>query len=366
MKRMLIFLLVCALGLSAAWAMKTLPADESGLVREKYAGWTGVLRVWVLADWEIGDGSIESWLNFCANGFEKSRSGVRVSVKAVDERAMREMRESGVNPPDIVIFPPGIFSTDEYFRDIDVKSELRRGLWDGGRAVPIAVSVCAWAWSAARLTALPGDMAAVKCACPAKNLGATVCLSSGLRPEEGAGRSIGGVDLGLAAESEPQKTPEAGVKCTLGEGFSVDDRAINMLKSGEIDAAVADMHALASLAEDGFAISLTGSAAYADSAAFAAILDKDSPSAPECARFVDYILADGQTSVSRAGALGAAEGAWAWQNTYLSPLEISAAGMEFIAPAPFSDAERFTANVAAGGFITGEITADAALARMRQ
>ena len=49
-----------------------LPADHRPLVAEKYAGWSGVIRVWAFEGWTGGD-KMAGWINRCAAAFEKMR-----------------------------------------------------------------------------------------------------------------------------------------------------------------------------------------------------------------------------------------------------------------------------------------------------
>ena len=61
-------LAVAALLPAALLVSRGLPADTRPFVEQKYAGWNGVLRAWVCADWECA-GSVTRWLNACAASF---------------------------------------------------------------------------------------------------------------------------------------------------------------------------------------------------------------------------------------------------------------------------------------------------------
>lgn len=358
MKRFLMILLVVLIAAAGCWAFKRLPSDESELIREKYAGWTGVLRVWLLDDWEIGDGSLERFLTACAVGYEKTAPGVRVSVRAVSASALASYAESGVNPPDIVVYPSGFFVNDAGFIDVNVNAELRRGLWDGARAVPIAISACAWAWDAARFD---GNISAARIACPESILAALICLRSGERDPE-LNSTPGGIDIGLETTATAR---DMDIHATDGGDMFMDDSAAKLMRNGDIDAAVADMRDLPALARDGCRVAVTGDACYVGEAAYMSIVAKDAPSQAACVDFLNYALGEGARHIARAGALSAAENAFGWQGEYLAGFETQLSGMRFIAPEPFSSDWRRRDFAAAGGFISGEITADAALQTLR-
>lgn len=110
MKRLLHIIalfLVIALAAAAARIFFLLPADNRAFVEKKYSGWSGVLRAWVVSNWSCS-GSFNSWLNRCAAEYEKAHDGVYLEFTAVTPQAMREMGSSGIRPPELVFFSPGI------------------------------------------------------------------------------------------------------------------------------------------------------------------------------------------------------------------------------------------------------------------
>ena len=62
---------VLALVLVAGQILQRLPADSQPYVEKRYAGWNGVLRGWICAEWSCS-GSFVRWLNACAAMFERS------------------------------------------------------------------------------------------------------------------------------------------------------------------------------------------------------------------------------------------------------------------------------------------------------
>lgn len=93
--------------LGAAQLARLLPVDSQEFVEKKYAGWNGVLRGWICTRWSAG-GSFTSWLNACATEFEKSHNGVYLEFTTVSEQAMSQLFTSGIRPPELIFFSPGI------------------------------------------------------------------------------------------------------------------------------------------------------------------------------------------------------------------------------------------------------------------
>ena len=164
---------VIALCLPAiAWTARRLPVQTRPLIEEKYAGWSGVLRIWVYEGWTDGD-SFAGWLNRCAAMFEKRRSGVYIEARYVDAAALAALETSGVRPPDMILFPPGVLKDADGLAPIDdsaVRPALR-GL-GGGYAIPVALGGYGWALNRARLDGLPADWSGCAIAAPTSRTGA--------------------------------------------------------------------------------------------------------------------------------------------------------------------------------------------------
>lgn len=91
MKKMMRFFLLALLVLALALAYgaaKHLPAPPDGIAQQKYAGWSGVLRLWVYTDWQTGTGSLATWLNRCTSAFEKRHPGVYIQFRAVSQETL--------------------------------------------------------------------------------------------------------------------------------------------------------------------------------------------------------------------------------------------------------------------------------------
>ena len=122
--------LVCLALLAPALvlARRALPQDSRALVAKKYAGWSGVLRLWIFEGWQPGDGTA-LWLNRCIAGYERRHPGVYVQPQDEDAGAIASFRDSGILPPDLLLFPPGLLDgaeAAEHTVEIRVTEEGKR------------------------------------------------------------------------------------------------------------------------------------------------------------------------------------------------------------------------------------------------
>ena len=150
MKRLRTAVCMAVIGLCLPGILRSaghLPRDNQALVEKKYAGWSGVLRIWAFEGWTGGD-LMANWIGRCASAFEKSHPGVYVEVIYPGEEAVRQLERTGVRPPDMILYPPGL---------LDSPSGLA-ALPDGGFAQPVALGGYAWAiHDGAEGTAIPPD-----------------------------------------------------------------------------------------------------------------------------------------------------------------------------------------------------------------
>ena len=138
----LLLLALIPLVLHAAGA---LPPDARDEVAEKYAGFSGVLRVWVCEGWTDG-AAFAGWLNESFARFEREHEGVYVEAIYVDEAALGDLSGSGVRPPDAILFAPGMAVDAGALAPLGeapVREALRA--CGGGYAVPVALGGYAWA-----------------------------------------------------------------------------------------------------------------------------------------------------------------------------------------------------------------------------
>ena len=274
---------VIALCLPAiAWTARRLPVQTRPLIEEKYAGWSGVLRIWVYEGWTDGD-SFAGWLNRCAAMFEKRRSGVYIEARYVDAAALAALETSGVRPPDMILFPPGVLKDADGLAPIDdsaVRPALR-GL-GGGYAVPVALGGYGWALNRARLDGLPADWSGCTIAAPADEphrrwsealrrlLEITASMEETL-PEPP------GIDLGLPA---------------VAPASDAWTRFIN----GELDALPVTQREIARLQRlsdqgRGPDWTIAAGADFTDQALYLAIVDGERKTL--CAEFMNLLLSDG-------------------------------------------------------------------------
>ena len=238
----------------------SLPSDAGPLIREKYDGWSGVLRLWVYEGWEA---NAMGWLNRAISAFEKEREGVYIQARKVDAAALRDFATSGVNPPDMLLFPPGLLDGPEGLAAVGELPALRAGLATcaDGYAAPVLMGGYAWVYDRQALEGPPGEADAAVCApesaysCPPA---AWMLLLTGEREAE-VELEAPGLDLGLPASAE------------VGTASPVNDDAYGAFTRGESPALVAtqaEVRRLTALAEAGrgpdWAAAATGEAMLAD------------------------------------------------------------------------------------------------------
>lgn len=139
--------IICACLPGILLSAKRLPRDNRALVEKKYAGWSGVLRIWAFEGWTGGD-LMAGWINGCASAFEKSHPGVYIEVTYPGAEAVQQLGRTGVRAPDMVLFPPGLMDSPQGLA----------ALSDGSHACAVALGGYAWAVNdAAEGTAIPPD-----------------------------------------------------------------------------------------------------------------------------------------------------------------------------------------------------------------
>ncbi len=157
----LAWVLLVALIALAPTLQAALPNTSEGRAADVYKQWAGVLRVWVCMGWQPGNGSITPWLNEVAARFEKAYPGVYVQVTPVSMEQLANFKGGELNPPDAVVFSPGLIRSAEGLAAIEgempvVASLARVGAADGGvYAAPIAMGGYAWAVNTQLLDGLP-------------------------------------------------------------------------------------------------------------------------------------------------------------------------------------------------------------------
>lgn len=225
--------LLGALIVTAPMLAAQLPSTNDQLAAAQYEGWAGVLRIWVAGGWSPGYGSFVPWLNACAAQFERRNPGVYVQVQSVDERVLKAFLSGEVNPPDAILFAPGMLDSGEGLLALNCGDLLREELkgagdWRGQlRAVPVAMGGYIWAINRSMVHEVPDDWSTLETPEPLKKearhlmqaprdqayiswSGAlnALCAPKVVNKETGkvdAPRAGQGIDLGLP--DEPQRTP---------------------------------------------------------------------------------------------------------------------------------------------------------------
>ena len=318
-------------------AHRILPLDTRPLVSEKYAGWSGVLSLWIFEGWPCGNGSIAPWLNHCVASFEKAHPGVYIQPQYVDAGAIASMDDSGILPPVMVLFPPNLLDTPKGLMPMELPRNIlpalcRCGTWKGSLyAVPIAMGGYLWAWNTALLDAIPDNWREVDAALSVPSPqtwrrwdAALLALCSGrYDPSESNGSPeitpspAYEVELGLADEetTDPTPSPEPGHGFTLPRrlppAFRFDDDSWRHFINGESAAMPVtqrEIRRLQSLSEQGKGPDwklCPGDSAFTDQLLSLAILNQpdDDPRRTLCLDFLAHLLSDEcQSSLFRAAA----------------------------------------------------------------
>ncbi len=239
-------LAVAALLPAALIVSRGLPADSHPYVEKKYAGWNGVLRAWVCAEWKCS-GSFVRWLNACAADFEKHHDGVYIEFTPVDADALQEIGTGNLRPPELLLFSPGAINNSAALKLVASPAALRRDLRNvgGGLSYPVAMGGYIWIVNLDLMTDAPsiGNVSVFPFDDTARSFSAaSVALLSGDSQEDDSEFSPpeAGLDLGLPAAAGVSPVSDA------LERFTADD-ALSRFITGELPAVVASQAELARL-----------------------------------------------------------------------------------------------------------------------
>ena len=353
MKRL--FLLAGAIFFAAAgiFVSKKLPAQTDDLIEKKYDQWTGVIRVWA-AD----DAAAEGWLNSCAAITEKEYDGVYINIQTVSPSVISQCCDSGINPPDIIIYGNTVSSLPSFLTPVTAAYPLRSGLMQNSYSVPVLLRPRFWIYDAAAYDALPGDMADVSAACTEGDLIALAALCSGLRPSESSGATLPGIDIGLTGGTQATPAPAGTAACRAPEDILTDASPRMRFLAGDADAFIGGTGDLLICAEKtDAAAAATGDYAYASDVIMCSIINKNDSRAEICRAYLDTLMTEGQTLAAQAQAFPAIEGVSAWSGEYmLASVEAAYEGKIWLAGA-YDTGPVYQ-------YIEGKITADEAIRRI--
>ncbi|MGI6240135.1 MAG: hypothetical protein ACOYI5_10995 [Christensenellales bacterium] len=354
-------------------AFRVLPADNSEKVRVKYESWAGVVRIWVCEDWQVGTGSIARWLNACAELFEKSHNGVYINVQLVSADAVRNFLTTGINPPDIIVYPPALLPSADGLRAFSLNATFRPGMEaigayeDARYAAPVLMNAHLWVYSASAFKHPPPDLYDVAAACRESDLPALVALNSGLRAAEGESRALPGVDIGLSGGAAATPEPAGSVACRVGADFMVSDDARALFSSGEVSMVLADLKDLSRItSKTEWQTAVTGTSSYIDDYALCSIVSRDDAHADARAalaeQYIALLLSDGQPLAARAGALPVVADAIAYSGDILySAIEAGLENKRIVCAPAFGAPPD---HAAARAYLEGRLTADEALTQI--
>ena len=344
----------------------SLPGDTGPLIREKYGGWSGVLRLWVYEGWAA---NAMGWLNRAISAFEKEHEGVYIQARKVDAAALRDFAVSGVDPPDMTLFPPGLLDGPEALAAVGELPELRPGLAGcaDGYAAPVLMGGYAWVYDRQALDGPPEKGDTAVCApsgAYASPPAAYMLLSTGEREAE-VELETPGLDLGLPANAE------------IGKASPVNEDAYGAFTRGEVPALTAtqaEVRRLMALTETGrgpdWTAAATGEAMLADQLLLLGIVDwpREDIAGRQalCRAFLLHLLdAETQATLETCGALPVIEGlsVYGGENGYAA-LE-AAASLPLLIPPVFGEEGREALAAVSEAFFRGELGAAEGLARLR-
>ena len=408
--RVIAWLLLCA----AAALIVLYPAGDAdqkreAAIRARYGGFSGVLRLWTCEELS----PLSGWLNGRIAAFERRHGGVYIQRAEVDEAALRDFAAGRVNPPDMLLFLPGMIEETTVLLPLEGDYPLRAGLERTGTldetryALPVAMDTYGVAYNRALLGALPADWSALS-ERPAASKSfkkqaesywldwprdtaaqswsaALIALFSGtVSGETGRqGAPTGeGLDLGLSLPSEPTQTPTEAPRADN----LIENRLPNILPdSFRRDASVyapftraslaampvtqRELRRLTTLSDSGKApdwAAAASGAAFTDRIALLAVTNCDRTALSErqalCREFAAFLLTeDAQQALDAVHALPVIDTPplYAGENG-LSALEASLSGQTIAAPPAFDNSWRSEAAALADRVVAGEITPQAA------
>ena len=186
-----------------------LPLNRQSLIESKYDGWSGVLRLWYCAGRPAGGSVLSAWLNPCISAFERAHPGVYIQPESVEPATLQGWSDGTMDPPDILLFPPGLLETPAGLTPLEPSGQIRedlarRGDWAGVCfALPVAMGGYAW------LEAVPGGEGVVPDPEPFRlwdvAFAALEAVRSASEPE-GDAETVPAqpdLDLGLPAAAQP-------------------------------------------------------------------------------------------------------------------------------------------------------------------
>ena len=365
------------------WARDRLPPDTHALIGKKYAGWSGVLRLWICQD---GAPSVGGWLNACIANYEKQHPGVYVQPEFVEAADIAAIGESGILPPDMVLFPPGMLETPARLLPLTPQSGLRAPLrhtgdWAGTTyAVPVALDGYIWALNTRLMPSLPDTWRGSEALLAvSEDRGAALlglCAGSYIDDGESAPPIDPGLSLGLPESAAPQSTPEPGaprLPCALPEGFQFNPDPWRAFINGEACATIvtaSELRRLQALSAQGKGPDwkpAAAGAAFTDRVLSLGLVDKGTAETQAlCAAFLDHLLSDAcQGTLNRANAFSVTDSWSGYEGgDPLLTMEGALRGGDLLTPDVFGGAWRIDASEIVREFVAGALESPDAWRRL--
>ena len=359
--QLLCLITVLALIVAAARIFPRLPADSQPYVEKKYAGWNGVLRGWVSSEWSCS-GSFVRWLNACAEGFEKRHEGVYLEFTEVDAAAMADLAGSGIRPPELVLFSPGVQVDASRLLPIDARSTLDCGT---DRALPVAMGGYIWVYNRTLCNGAPSlnDLDALTLL-PDGNgrcfTGAAIALLSG-HVEGEIALPDPGLDLGLPTMARPS-----------AELMQSED-ALTAFVNGDLPYLIvsqAELARLIRLRDAGrgpdWACAATGDVACADQLLLLGVVDQADAAGEQrealAEAFAAYLLGeDSQRMLADIGGFAVTDVQLYPAHSAYAPMEALLRSRALALPEAFSEHSAANAGAIVRAFLEGRIDAASAL-----
>ena len=353
MKRLFFLVLTALCAVIGIYAYKNLPAENDDLIEKKYDTWAGVIRVWAAEECDAA-----GWLNHCAALAEKRLNGVYINVQQAPLAAIADYASTGINPPDVIVYPGSAPLETSGLMPITRAYPLRPGLEAGVHAVPLLIRPRFWIYDASVHSPLPGDMYDVRAACRVEDTNALTALCTGLRPVEGSSPVLPGVDLGLSDSAAATPQPAGGAVCRVSPEFILSDAPRSLYSEGDVDAFVGGISDALLLGNGrNTAAAVTGEYICGESAVLSIVSKGDGREAA-CMEYLDVLMSDGQAALARAKAFPAILSVSAWSgDILLGPAEAALEGRVWLQNAS-GDSE------AARLYIEGKLSADEAIERI--
>lgn len=402
LKRIVVWVLLVAAMLIAPRTFVSLPVEGRDALLEQYEGYVGVLRIWVCEGFEPGAGTLHSWLLGRIRQFEKRNPGVYVQISYVTREKLIKFASGKYNPPDMIMFAPGMLGSAEGLAELSGDYPLLGGLshvgvYDGMTyALPVAMGGYALAvndrllpggvpdsfeettMSGVHLLSAPADSEYLSWS------GALIALSmrAGEQISGEASPKVGdGIDLGLPGSEQAAATDEedtsgdhipllcAGLPDKLPSDFRKQSSVYSAFtgsRAAMIPVTQREIRRLNTLGDSGRAPDWslwTPPTTFTDQLALVSIVDWPREDIGDrqtlCKSFLDLLLSDdAQLALSGPGAFRVTRGeALYTADRAMAALEAALSGGGIIAPNAFGDSWRAPAASLADSIKAGDAAA---------